>query len=246
MVSDEPTRDGKAARITTGIPIRTATRRSAAGTAVLQPRHHRVADRRGRADRDQKSRHCAGHRPLPACAIGPIVHRTIGPVVARIGRQIWRPRSLIIQAKCGILAEQSAFSALPFGRLGVVEIGFVRSASWKGNAMRKTLAALAAVATMAVSAIAAPAPAHAQRGVGVGIAAGLLGGAIVGGAIASGNGYYGPGYYGYGPRYYGPGYGYYGGGPAYVADDYYGGCVWQRQRFWDGYGWRVRRVRVCG
>ena len=111
--------------------------------------------------------------------------------------------------------------------------------------MKKTLMALAAVATLAVSAVAAPA--HAQRGVGVGIAAGLLGGAIVGGAIASGNGYYGPGYYGYGPpRYYGPGYGYYGGGPAYVADDYYGGCVWQRQRFWDGYGWRVRRVRVCG
>jgi hypothetical protein len=116
----------------------------------------------------------------------------------------------------------------------------------KGYAMKKTLMALVAVATLAVSALAAPAPAHAQRGVGVGIAAGLLGGAIVGGAIASGNGYYGPGYYGHGPRYYGPGYGYYGGGPAYVADDYYGGCVWQRQRFWDGYGWRVRRVRVCG
>jgi len=92
--------------------------------------------------------------------------------------------------------------------------------------------------------MAAPAPAHAQRGVAAGVAAGLLGGAIIGGAIASGNGYYGPGYYGYGPRHYGPGYGYYG-GPAYVADDYYGGCVWQRQRFWDGYGWRVRRVRVA-
>jgi len=33
---------------------------------------------------------------------------------------------------------------------------------------------------------------------------------------------------------------------AYVADEGYGGCVWQRQRFWDGYGWRIRRVRVCG
>ena len=98
--------------------------------------------------------------------------------------------------------------------------------------------ALAAVATLAVSAVAAPAPAHAQRGLGVGIAAGLLGGAIVGGALA------GPRYYGYGPGYYGPGYGYYG-GPAYVADDPYG-CYWQRQRFWDGYGWRIRRIRVCG
>ncbi len=96
--------------------------------------------------------------------------------------------------------------------------------------------ALAAIATLAISALASPA--HAQRGFGAGLAAGIIGGAIVGGAIA------GPGYY-YGPGpYYGPGYGYY--GPGYVADDYYGGCVWQRQRFWDGYGWRIRRVRVCG
>jgi hypothetical protein len=72
------------------------------------------------------------------------------------------------------------------------------------------------------------------------VAGGIIGGAIVGGALAAPYGYYGPGYgYGYG---YGPGYGYYGGGPAYVAD----GCVWQRQRFWDGYAWQFRRVRVCG
>jgi hypothetical protein len=102
----------------------------------------------------------------------------------------------------------------------------------KGEAMRKTLMALAAIATLAVSAVTTSAPAQAQRGLGAGIAAGVIGGAIIGGALA-------------GPRYYGPGYGYYG-GPAYVADDYYGGCYWQRQRFWDGYGWRARRVRVCG
>ncbi len=72
--------------------------------------------------------------------------------------------------------------------------------------------ALAAVATLAVSAVAAPAPAHAQRYLGAAVAGGLIGGAIVGGAIAAGPGYYG----GYGPGYYGPGYGYYG-GPAYVA-----------------------------
>ena len=98
--------------------------------------------------------------------------------------------------------------------------------------------ALAAAATLAVSALAAPAPAHAQRWIGPAVAGSIIGGAIVGGAIASS-----PGYYGYGPGYYGPG-PYYG-GPAYVAapDD---GCYWQRQRFWDGYGWRVRRVRVCG
>jgi hypothetical protein len=101
----------------------------------------------------------------------------------------------------------------------------------KGEIMRKILMALAAIATLAVSAVGTPA--HAQRGVAAGVAAGIIGGAIVGGALA-------------GPGYYGPGYGYYG-GPAYVADPgYYGGCYWQRQRFWDGYGWRIRRVRVCG
>jgi hypothetical protein len=80
--------------------------------------------------------------------------------------------------------------------------------------------------------VAAPPAAEARGGrIAAGVAAGLIGGALVGSALA-------------GPRYYGPGYGYYG-GPAYVADDY-GDCYWQRQRFWDGYGWRVRRVRVCG
>jgi hypothetical protein len=137
--------------------------------------------------------------------------------------------------------DSSAVSVVLFRPSWRDEISFVRSASWKGNAMRKTLAALAAVATLAVSAIAAPAPAHAQRGVGVGIAAGLLGGAIIGGAIASSPYYYGPGY---GPGYYGPG-PYY--GPAYVAGGYPPGppCYLQRQRFWDGYSWRYRSVRVC-
>jgi hypothetical protein len=94
--------------------------------------------------------------------------------------------------------------------------------------MKRTSMALAAAAALAFSVVAAPA--SAQRGVAAGVAAGLIGGAIVGGAIASQNGYYAPGY------------GYYG-GPAYVAAP---GCFWHRQRFWDGYGWRVRSVRVCG
>ena len=101
--------------------------------------------------------------------------------------------------------------------------------------MKKTFAALVAVATVAGSLAATPA--SAQRGVAAGVAAGLIGGAIVGGAIASQNGYY------YGPGHYAPGYY---GGPAYVVDPGYGeSCIWQRQRFWDGYGWRVRNVRVC-
>ena len=28
--------------------------------------------------------------------------------------------------------------------------------------------------------------------------------------------------------------------------DDFGSCEWVTQRFWDGNGWRVRRVRVCG
>ena len=28
--------------------------------------------------------------------------------------------------------------------------------------------------------------------------------------------------------------------------DDFGSCEWVTQRFWDGHGWRVRRVRVCG
>jgi hypothetical protein len=40
-----------------------------------------------------------------------------------------------------------------------------------------------------------------------------------------------------GPAITGPGHGHY---------DNFGSCEWVTQRFWDGYGWRVRRVRVCG
>jgi hypothetical protein len=129
-----------------------------------------------------------------------------------------------------------------FGCEGICSATLRPSFLEKGYGMRKTLMAAAAVATLAASV--AGTPAQAQRGVGAGIAAGLIGGAIVGGAIASSPYYYGPGYYG--PRSYGPGYGYYGAGPAYVGGPYGGPCYWQRQRFWDGYGWRARNVRVCG
>ena len=87
--------------------------------------------------------------------------------------------------------------------------------------MRKSLLALAAIAALAVAVVAVPAPAHAQRY------------------------YYGPGYQ-YGPPYFFPPQSYYYNGvPAPVADPA-GPCYWQRQRFWDGFGWRVRSVRVCG
>jgi hypothetical protein len=91
--------------------------------------------------------------------------------------------------------------------------------------MKKTFVAMVAVATVAGSLSATPA--HAQRGVAAGVAAGLIGGAIVGGAIAASR----------------PAYGY--PAPAYVEEGPYPACRMVRERFWDGYGWRVRRYEVC-
>ena len=89
--------------------------------------------------------------------------------------------------------------------------------------MKKTFAALVAAATIAGSLAATPA--SAQRGLAAGVAAGLIGGAIIGGAIASSR-----------PAYAAP-------APVYVDD--YPACRMVRERFWDGYGWRHRRVEVC-
>ena len=93
--------------------------------------------------------------------------------------------------------------------------------------MRKTLIALAAAATIAIGAVAAPQPAQARHGaIAAGVIGGLAAGALIG-AAASGP-YYAPG-----PYYYGP------------APAYYGGCYWTRHRVWTDYGWRWTRVRVC-
>ncbi len=101
--------------------------------------------------------------------------------------------------------------------------------------MTKTIAILLSAATL----LAAAPSAQAHDNVGAGIAAGLLGGVIVGGAIAASRPapVYGA------PPVYGPAPGYdaYGAVPAPV----YGECGFRRERFWDGYGWRFRRVRVC-
>ncbi len=111
----------------------------------------------------------------------------------------------------------------------------------RGDAMTRTWTALAAAGAIAAAAIAAPTTAEA-RGWGWGGGAffgGLAAGAIVGGALAA------PYYYGGGPYYYGGG-PYYAYAPGYAAGYAYGpGCYLHRERFWDGYGWRVRRVRVC-
>jgi hypothetical protein len=89
--------------------------------------------------------------------------------------------------------------------------------------MKKTFAAFVAVATIAASLAATPA--SAQRGVAAGVVGGLIGGAIIGGAIASSR-----------PAYAAP-------APVYVEEG--PPCRMVRERFWDGYGWRFRRVEVC-
>lgn len=91
--------------------------------------------------------------------------------------------------------------------------------------MKKTFAALVAVATIASSL--ATTPASAQRGLGAAVAGGIIGGAIVGGAIASSR-----------PAY---------GAPVYVEEAPPPPCRWVRQRFWDDYSatWRFRRIEVC-
>ena len=76
--------------------------------------------------------------------------------------------------------------------------------------MKKTLAVLATIAAVGVTAVAAPAPAEARgRGIGPGLAFGLAAGAITAGAVAASHpyGYYGPryGYYDGPDYYYGPG-----------------------------------------
>jgi hypothetical protein len=72
------------------------------------------------------------------------------------------------------------------------------------------------VAALTIAGSLAATPASAQRGIAAGVA-------------APGR-YYEPAPYGAGPGPY----------------DYFGSCEWVTQRFWDGHGWRARRVRVCG
>ncbi len=92
--------------------------------------------------------------------------------------------------------------------------------------MKMTFVAIAAAATLAGSL--ATTPASAQRGLGAAVAGGLIGGALLGGAIAASR----PApAYGYGPA------------PVYVEEP--PPCRMVRERFWDGYGWRFRRVQVC-
>lgn len=98
--------------------------------------------------------------------------------------------------------------------------------------MKKTLMALAAAATIGIAAVAAPTDANARwrdHGWGAPVAAGVIGGLAAGALIGSAIG--GPYYAGYPNGAYACGRG--------------SGCFVQRERFWDGWGWRIRHVPVC-
>ena len=94
--------------------------------------------------------------------------------------------------------------------------------------MKKTFAALVAVTTIAGSLVGAAPAAKAENGqIAAGVAGGLIGGALLGGAIAASR----PA-----PVYVAP-------APVYIEEE--APCRMVRERFWDGYGWRVRRYEVC-
>ncbi len=98
--------------------------------------------------------------------------------------------------------------------------------------MRKLFIALVAAVTIAGSVLAVPGEAEARYWRGGAVAAGVVGGLAAGAIIAGAAApyYYAPPppvYYAPAPVYYGP------------------PCRWVKQRWWDGYGWRVRRVQVC-
>jgi hypothetical protein len=95
------------------------------------------------------------------------------------------------------------------------------------NLMGKIASAIVAVALAA--GLLLPASARAENGeIAAGVVGGLIGGALLGGALAS-RPAPPP------PVYYAP-------APVYVEEP---ACRLVGERYWDGYGWQYRRVRVC-
>jgi hypothetical protein len=89
--------------------------------------------------------------------------------------------------------------------------------------MLKTFGALAIAATVAVAAITVPKQAEAKC-VGCAVGAGIVAGALItSAAVAHSRPYY--------PTY------------SYAATP--GNCFYQKQKFFDGWTWRVRLVPVC-
>jgi hypothetical protein len=95
--------------------------------------------------------------------------------------------------------------------------------------MGKIASAIVAVTLAASPLLLLPAPARAENGeIAAGVVGGLIGGALLGGALASRPAPPPPVYYA--PE------------SVYVEEPV---CRLVRQRYWDGYDWRYRRVEVC-
>jgi hypothetical protein len=85
------------------------------------------------------------------------------------------------------------------------------------------------VVTLAAGPLLLPASAKAENGeIGAGVVGGLIGGALLGGVLAR-PAPPPP------PVYYAP-------EPVYVEEP---ACRVVHERYWDGYGWQLRRVQVC-
>ena len=94
--------------------------------------------------------------------------------------------------------------------------------------MSKIAPAMLAV-MLAASPLVLPQPVRAENGeIAAGVVGGLIGGALLGGALAS-RPAPPP------PPAYAP-------APVYVEEP---ACRFVRERYWDGYDWRFRRVQVC-
>ncbi len=94
--------------------------------------------------------------------------------------------------------------------------------------MRKTMIALAVGTTVIVGSVVSSTPADARWHHGVPVApivGGLAAGALIGAALAAPRPYY----YSY----------------AYEPVDFEPYCRVRRERFWDGWRWRVRRIEDC-
>jgi hypothetical protein len=92
--------------------------------------------------------------------------------------------------------------------------------------MKKALITLALASTAAIGAVASPTAAEARWHHGFPVApviGGLAAGALFGAALAAPRPYYGY----YDPVVYAP------------------RCYVRRERFWDGWGWHIRRVEDC-
>jgi hypothetical protein len=96
------------------------------------------------------------------------------------------------------------------------------------NVMGKIASAIVVIG-LTTSPLLLPVPARAENGqIAAGVVGGLIGGALIGGALAS-RPAPPP------PVYYAP-------APVYVEEPV---CRFVGERYWDGFGWQYRRVRVC-